>query len=130
MDRNTEADGQGVSANSRDATTDAACSAIAPPDQGGGEWLADQQDAAYQAAVAAGVFDYPGERGDLATDCAAADSILGLIQGIENNAAAIQQRPARSLFADLDRVLGDGKNKDAGNEMSCNGHYSRMARGE
>jgi hypothetical protein len=90
------------------------------------EWLEQQQDAAYQAAVDAGMFDYP----DNANIIADAVSLRDQIKQIHADAVLVMQMSHDThqvLFSDLDRVL-DRRN-DAQAEANCAGHFAMKATG-
>lgn len=85
------------------------------------EWLDQQQDAAYQTAADAGMFQEQGclYTGDLKADCGA----VPLRDQVKQIHADYVKGPGQRLFADLDRVLGDGKRDDATQAAQCSGWY-------
>jgi hypothetical protein len=74
------------------------------------EWLQQQQPAAIDAAREAGMFDDPAAAIDM-----------------QPNTIRTGSEMLQVLFADMDRILGDGKRSEG---ATTNGYYDRSARGE
>lgn len=93
-----------------------------PDFDGDAEWLEGQQDAAYDAAVEAGMFQEQGcLHVESLIDGSASVASLG-----EQLKSLMSDPPAENIFARAHRLNGD----DAQREQRCNGYFSRMARNE